>query len=163
RTLVVADVLPQALDDLAVVRPPFALRYTPARQRAIQDARKAEGWTYNGEIIQGLGKDVRYVQGPDYLEKVLSLNGGEVLVYSAHRAGDNLWFLDREDFVIDGQKYTSRYTFDGNGRIAQQQVDYQNAAACNHLITMVADYGYQNDVLTTVRIHAGYDGTVVEG
>ena len=30
-----------------------SLRYTPARQRAIQDARKAEGWTYSGEIIQG--------------------------------------------------------------------------------------------------------------
>ncbi len=30
-----------------------AIRYTPSRQRAIQEARKAEGWTYNGEVIQG--------------------------------------------------------------------------------------------------------------
>jgi len=54
-----------------------ALRYTPAKQRAIQDGRKAEGWTYNGDIIKGWrdkqGNEIRYLQGPDYLERIVAL------------------------------------------------------------------------------------------
>jgi tetratricopeptide (TPR) repeat protein len=144
-----------------------ALRYSPRRQRAIQDARKAEGWTYNGEVIQGWGdkqgNQVRYAQGPDYLEKILGLTGGESLVFSAHEASPGVWLLDREDVVIDGMKYTSHYTFDSTGRIAQQQVEYQNTAACNHIISAAADYAYQGDQLTSVKIAGGYDGFVAEG
>jgi tetratricopeptide (TPR) repeat protein len=139
-----------------------ALRYTPAKQKRIQDTRKTEGWTYNGEIIQGWRSDIRYIQGPDYLEKVISPSGGEILTYGAHRAGD-VWLLDREDVIIDGQKYTSHYTFDPSNRIVQQRVDYQNGAACDHLIGMTADYTYQNDALTGVKIAGGYDGYVMEG
>ena len=141
-----------------------ALRYTPAKQKRIQETRKAEGWTYNGEIIQGWRNDIRYAQGPDYLEKIVSPTGGEILNYSAHKSGDgNIWLLDREDVVIDGQKYISRYTFDVNNRITQQQVEYQNAAGCDHVIDMTADYTYQNDALTAVKITGGYDGYVAEG
>lgn len=145
-----------------------ALRYSPAKQKQIQDARKAEGWSYNGEIIQGWrdkqGNEIRYVQGPDFLEKIVSPSGGEILSYAAHRAGDaNLWLLDREDVVLDGQKYTSRYTFDATNRIVQQQVEYQNMAACGHIIDMTADLSYQNDLLSAVKIKGGYDGYVVEG
>lgn len=145
-----------------------ALRYTPARQRRIQDARKAEGWTYNGEIIQGWrdkqGNEIRFVQGPDVLEKIVSPSGGEILTYAAHRAGDgSAWLLDREDVIFEGQKYTSHYTFDSANRILQQQVEYQNTAACDHVIDMTADYSYQNDVLTAVKIKGGYDGYVMEG
>jgi tetratricopeptide (TPR) repeat protein len=141
-----------------------ALRYTPARQKSIQEARKAEGWTYNGEIIQGWRDEIRFVQGADYLEKIVSPTGGEILQFTAHRAADsNIWLLDREDTIIDGQKYTSRYTFDASNRIVQQQVDYQNAAGCGHVISMTADYAYQNDVLTAVKIKGGYEGYVVEG
>lgn len=145
-----------------------ALRYTPAKQRAIQDARKAEGWTYNGDIIQGWrdknGNEIRYLQGPDYLERVISPNGGEILNYAAHKAGDTgIDLLDREDVIVDNQKYTSRYTFDANNRVAQQQVDYQNAAGCNHLISMTADYVYEGDTLTAAKIKGGYEGFVVEG
>jgi tetratricopeptide (TPR) repeat protein len=139
-----------------------ALRYTPAKQKRIQDTRKAEGWTYNGEIIQGWRSDIRYVQGADYLEKIVSPSGGEILNYSAHRAGDFV-LLDREDVIIDNQKYTSRYTFDASNRIAQQQVEYQNGAGCNHVIDMTADYTYQNDALTAVKIAGGYDGYIGEG
>jgi Flp pilus assembly protein TadD len=138
-----------------------ALRYTPARQRAIQEARKAEGWTYRGEIIHSQGDQIRLVQGADYLEKIAATNG-EILQFAAHRS-DAGWLLDREDVVIDGQKYTSRYTFDPQGHIAQQQVDYQNAAACGHVISMLADYVYSGDALTSVKIKGGYDGYVVEG
>jgi Flp pilus assembly protein TadD/ribosomal protein L40E len=140
------------------------LRYTAARQHAIQDARKAEGWTYNGEIIQGYRDQVKYVQGSDYLEKIIAPITGEILGFGAHGAGDGKSFLlDREDVIIDGQKYTNSYTFDAQNRIVQQQVEYQNAAGCNHVITMTADVTYANDLLSSVKITGGYEGTVVEG
>ncbi len=138
-----------------------SLRYTPAKQKAIQDARKAEGWTYAGEIIQGR-PDVKLVQGSESLERVLATNSGEVLNYAAHKSGD-AWLLDREDLIVEGQKYTVRYTFDAANHIVHQQVDYQNAAACNHLVSMNADYAYTNDVLTAVAIKGGYEGYVAEG
>ncbi len=144
-----------------------ALRYTPRRQRTIQDARKAEGWTYTGEIIQGWsdkqGNQIRYVQGAGYLEKILAPNTGEILSYDAHSASDGIWLLDREDMILEGQRYASRYTFDANNRVVQQQVGYQNAAACNHLISMTATYSYANDALALVTIHGGYDGYQPEG
>ena len=145
-----------------------ALRYTPARQRAIQDARKAEGWTYAGEVLQSWSdrqgsNQIRYQQGPDYLEKVTSTSGGEILTYVAHPGGEGYWLLDREDLVIDLQRYTNRYSYDAAGHIAQQQVDYQNTAACNHLISMTANYAYQNDALLSVDLKGGYKGFAAEG
>ncbi len=145
-----------------------ALRYSPARQKRIQETRKAEGWSYNGEIIQGWrdkqGNEIHYQQGPEYLEKIVSPSGGEILSYAAHRAADaSIWLLDREEVIIDGQRYTSRYTFDPGNRIVQQQVEYQNGAGCNHIISSAADYTYQNDALTTVKLKGGYDGYVAEG
>jgi tetratricopeptide (TPR) repeat protein len=142
------------------------LRYTPSLQRAIQDARKAEGWTYNGDVIQGWsdkqGNSIRYVQAADHLEKIVS-SSGDFQQFDTHTAADGTWLLDREDMIIDGQKYTSRYTFDGKNRVAQQLVSYQNAAACNHLVNMTADYVYQNDVLAAVNVKGGYDGFPAEG
>ena len=143
------------------------LRYTPAKQRQIRDARRAEGWTYEGDVIQGwadkAGNLIRYHQGSEYLEKITSTASGDTLHYSAHKAGEGIYLLDREDVYVDAQRYTSRYTFDANNRIAQQVVEYQNSAACNHLITATADYTYQNDVLMAVRIKGGYDGFQAEG
>lgn len=140
-----------------------SLRYSPAKQKQIQDARKSEGWAYNGEIIQGHGSDVRYVQGPDYLERIVAPLSGDILQFAAHAGAPGVWLLDREDVIIDDQKYTSRYTYDASNRIARQQVEYQNAAACNHNITMTADYAYQNDALVTVKLAGGYTGFVPEG
>lgn len=140
-----------------------SIRYTPVRQRLIQDARKAEGWTYAGEIIQGHGTDVKYVQGTDYLERIVSPSSGDILNYAAHKSGDGFWLLDREDTIVDGQKYTVRYAFDASNRIARQQVEYQNAAACNHLIDVTADYLYQNNALSSVKLAGGYTGFVPEG
>ncbi|HVR40415.1 MAG TPA: hypothetical protein VMU84_15065, partial [Thermoanaerobaculia bacterium] len=140
-----------------------ALRYTPARQRSIQEARKAEGWTYDHGVIQGLSDQVHFEQGPDYLRRATSPSGGDILLYLAHSGGDAIWLLDREDLVIDAQEYTSFYTYDANGRIAQQRVEYQNGAACNHLITETADFVYQNDALASVKLKGGYDGYPAEG
>ncbi|HJQ35647.1 MAG TPA: tetratricopeptide repeat protein [Thermoanaerobaculia bacterium] len=144
-----------------------SLRYSAPRQKAIQDARRAEGWTYSGDMLQSWsdkqGNTVRLAQGPEYLEKIASSLGGEVLTYVAHAGGEGYWLLDREDLVVDMQRYTNQYVYDASGRIARQESDYQNTAACNHLIHMTADYGYQNDALVAVNFKGGYDGYVPEG
>jgi len=141
------------------------LRYSAARQRAIQEARKAEGWTYEGDVLQG-NRELQYQQGAEYLEKITSSTGGEILEYVAHFAGDSLstrWLLDREDLVIDASRYASQYTYDANGRIVQQRVDYQNTAACNHLISVTAVAAYDGDALQSLTIKGGYEGYVPEG
>lgn len=124
-----------------------ALRYTPAKQKQIQLARKQEGWGYDGEILTGPG----LVQGPDYLERA------GTLVYRAHKAGE-AWLLDREDLVVGGQKFTSRYTYDAQNRIARQDVAYVNDAACGHLIEESAEV-----TPTGILFHGGYDGFTTEG
>jgi tetratricopeptide (TPR) repeat protein len=158
------DVLPCLFKDGTMLD---SLRYTPARQRAIQDARRAEGWTYAGNVLQSWsdkqGNQIKYVQGPDYLEKITSTMGGEILSYAAHAAGEGVFLLDREDVLIDGQRYANRYTYDAAGRIAQQYVEYQNTAACNHLVVMTADFAYANDALASVNLHGGYEGYPAEG
>lgn len=144
-----------------------SLRYTPSRKREIQDIRRAEGWTYAGDILQSWsdkqGNQIRYVQGAEYLEKITSTMGGEILTFTAHAAGEGMFLLDREDVIIDGQRYTNRYTFDQSGRIAQQYVEYQNTAACNHIIVMTADFAYANDALTSVSVRGGSEGYPAEG
>ena len=142
---------------------PETLSWSPARQKAIQDARKAEGWRYNGDVIQSLGDQVRFAQGSDSLEKGVDLVNGDVLRYEAHKAAEGVWLLDREDVIIDGQKYTSHYAFDASNRVVRQQVEYQNAAACGHVISETADFSYANDVLSAAKIHGGYQGYAVEG
>jgi Flp pilus assembly protein TadD len=158
------DVLPCLFKDGTMRE---SLRYTPARQRAIQDARRAEGWTYAGSDLQSWsdkqGNQIRYVQGPQYLEKITSTIGGEILSYAAHPAGDGVFLLDREDILIDGQRYTNRYTYNPAGRIAQQYAEYQNTAACNHLVVQMADYAYSNDIVTLISLHGGYEGYPAEG
>ncbi|HEU4888961.1 MAG TPA: tetratricopeptide repeat protein [Thermoanaerobaculia bacterium] len=144
-----------------------SLRYSPARQRSIQDARRAEGWTYSGDVLQSWsdkqGNQIQYVQGPQYLEKITSTMGGEILSYTAHAAGEGIFLLDREDIIIDNQRYMNRYTFDPAGRITQQYVEYQNTAACNHIVISSADFVYANDVLTSVNIRTGVEGFPAEG
>jgi Flp pilus assembly protein TadD len=144
-----------------------ALRYSPARQREIRSARRAEGWTYDGEYLSGFtdksGNQIKYEQGPEYLERVTSTSGGEILEYAAHAGAPGVWLLDREDLVVDDQRYTNRYNFDANGRVAQQLVEYQNTAACNHIISMSADYIYGGEQLMNVNVTGGYRGFAGEG
>lgn len=139
-----------------------SLRWSAVKQREIQAARKAEGWTYSGDVIQG-NKDLRFVQGPQYLEKITATGGGEILTYVAHEHGPGIWLLDREDLVVDATRYTNRYTFNDAGRIAQQRVDYQNTAACNHLVTILADHTWDGDALMSVNLAGSYEGFPAEG
>jgi Flp pilus assembly protein TadD len=148
-----------------------ALRYSPARQREIRNARKAEGWTYETaggiEVIAGFadksGNQILYEQGRGYLERVTSATAGEILSYAAHEAAPGVWLLDREDVLVDGVRYENRYTFDASGRIARQQVEYQNTAACHHLISMTADFVYEGERLGRVDLAGGYRGFAAEG
>jgi tetratricopeptide (TPR) repeat protein len=139
-----------------------ALRYSPAKQRAVQDARKAEGWTYANGSLVAFRDQIQYAQGRDYLESVTAPQSGEILTYAAHDAGEGIWLLDREDLVIDAIHYTNTYTYAGN-HIASQTAEYQNTAACNHLVSVKADYAYTNDQLVTVKLSGGYDGPAAEG
>jgi Flp pilus assembly protein TadD len=154
------DVLPCLAQDGTLRE---TLRYSPARQRAIQDARKAEGWTYVNGYLAAKGSEVRYVQGSDYLEKIVAPTGGDILTYVAHGAGEGIWLLDREDLVVDAQNYVNHYDYDASGRIAHQTVDYQNTAACNHFISMKADYAYQENALVGATISSAAEGFVGEG
>jgi tetratricopeptide (TPR) repeat protein len=137
------------------------LRYSAARQQAIRNARKAEGWTYADDVLQG-NRDLRFVQGASHLEKVIANGGGEILNYVAHPEG-GFWLLDREDLVVDATRYAIQYSYDAERHITQQQVQYQNTAACNHLIGMTAVYSWQGDALMGASIKGGYDGYPAEG
>jgi tetratricopeptide (TPR) repeat protein len=143
-----------------------SLRYSPSRQRAIQDARKAEGWAYAGDVIQGWsdkqGNQIHYAQGQDYLEKVTS-SGGEILSYAAHAGGAGVWLLDGEDLIVDAQRYVNHYLYDTDGRVLQQQTTYRNTAACNHIIGVTADFTYSAGDLMSVSLKGGYDGYPAEG
>jgi tetratricopeptide (TPR) repeat protein len=144
-----------------------ALRYSPSRQSAIQGARRAEGWTYSGEVIQSwrdrAGNEIRYLQGPDYLERIESSSDGAILSFAAHQGAVGIWLLDSEEWFNDGQKYDSQFTFDPEGRIAQQTVRYQNATACNHLITMKARYRWEGNRLAGATLSGEYEGFASEG
>lgn len=144
-----------------------ALRYSPARQQAIRRARTSEGWTYSQartleQWTDSDGNKLELHHGPDFLESVVSPATGEVLHYAAHRAGEN-WLLDREDVVIEGQRYAKTYTFDDKGQITQETVQYRASSACNHLITTTATYAYANGRLETVAFHGEYEGYPIEG
>lgn len=141
------------------------LRYTPERQKAIQNARKAEGWRYDGDVIKekaiGSRAVVQLDQGPDYLERLRALGSGDVLSYTATKQG-NEWLLSTEDLVFDGVEFVKTYTYAGT-KISQEKVTYQNRAACDHLVTSLATYQYTGDRIGSVQLSAGYTGFRAEG
>ncbi|HEY5610279.1 MAG TPA: tetratricopeptide repeat protein, partial [Thermoanaerobaculia bacterium] len=143
-----------------------SLLYTPTKQKEIQNRRKSEGWTYTNGVISSRtdpqGSQVKLEQG-DSLQRILSLTTGEVLSFAAQKSQNGLWLLEREETIIDGQKYVKSYSFDSAGRIAQERVVYQNSSGCNHVITVLADYVYDNDTLTSVKLRSAYDGLQSEG
>jgi len=142
------------------------LPYSRARQRAIQDARKAEGWTYSGDVIQSLEGDkgtIFKLKQDGSLETLYAYDSGDVLNYHGHQTDDGRWLLDDEEYMIDGQKYAKHYDYDGSGRITRETVRYHNMNACGHIITIVADYQYQGETLQRVLFTGSYDGYLEEG
>lgn len=142
-----------------------ALRFSSARQRAIQQTRREEGWTYNGNGLASYSaRDanvLRLVHGTS-LEKVINLSTGDVLTYSGRSSGDK-WLLEREQVSIDGQKFDKSYSYDDDGRIASEVVRYQNGSACGHLIQTTATYHYAGPRLENVSFVSGYTGFQIEG
>lgn len=144
------------------------LAYSPAKQKTIRAARKAEGWVYDGDLLVerkvGDQKVLVLEQGDEVLERLLAPVSGDVLSYEAAKAGAQSWNLVREEVVIDGVVYAKSYTYDAAGRLAREQVAYQNRGACDHLMQMTADY-VRNDAgtLQSVKLGGGYTGLQVEG
>ena len=142
------------------------VRYSKGRQRAIQEARKSEGWTYRGDVITTLSEDgavvIELVQG-DYLEHLLSKSSGDTLMFSATARGENQWMLDREEMVIDGRKFVKSYQYDPAGRIVGERVTYQNDGACGHVIEMQASYIRDDGRLTRVDLNGTTTGFELEG
>lgn len=141
------------------------LRYSKAKQRAIQQMRREQGWTYDGDALSTLrdrdGNVLRLVQAAS-LEKLMNATTGEVFIFSGRESGGR-WYLDHEEFSIDGQKYTKRYTYDAEGRIASESVRYVNGQACGHLIDVRATYGYEGSRLASVALSSSYSGFEIEG
>ncbi|MFA6956820.1 MAG: tetratricopeptide repeat protein [Thermoanaerobaculia bacterium] len=145
-----------------------ALAYSPAKQKTIRAARKAEGWLYDGDYLVekkvGDQKVIVLEQGADVLERLLAPVTGDVLAYEAAKTGTESWNLDREDVVIDGVDYVKSYSYDAAGRLARETVAYQNRGACDDLIQMTADYvRNQSGALQSVKLGGGYSGLQVEG
>jgi tetratricopeptide (TPR) repeat protein len=145
-----------------------ALAYSPSKQKTIRAARKVEGWVYDGDMLVekkvGDQKVVVLEQGSEVLERFLAPVSGDVLSYEAAKAGASSWNLVREEVVIDGVVYEKSYSYDAAGRIAKENVTYQNRGACDHLIQMTADY-LRNDkgLIQSVKFGGGYTGLPVEG
>lgn len=145
-----------------------SLSYSPSSQKAIRDARKSEGWVYDGDVLVekriGEQKVIVLEQGEDVLERLLAPASGDVLVYSAEKSGEGHWNLVDEELVIDGVKFSKHYTYDASGRIVNEKVTYQNRGACDHLIGMTADYAWTDGgTLASVAFAGGYTGLPVEG
>jgi tetratricopeptide (TPR) repeat protein len=142
-----------------------ALRYTPVKRMAIQNARRAEGWTYENDLLteKKIGSEVviRLDQGTDYLERLRALGSGDVLSYEAAREGSQ-WLLQKEDIVFDGIEFVKTYTYAGT-RFSRESVTYQNKAACDHVISMTATYQYNAERLASVQFGGGYTGFKTEG
>lgn len=144
------------------------LAYSPAKQKTIRAARKAEGWVYEGDylVTRKVGDQNVLVleQGADTLERILAPVSGDVLDYSCAKASGGAWNLVREDLVIDGVTYEKSYVYDASGKISRESVSYQNRGACDHLILMTADYQRgERGRVESVKLGGGYTGLQVEG
>jgi tetratricopeptide (TPR) repeat protein len=141
------------------------LRYSAARQKAIRQAREAEGWTYEGGNLavrrDPEGREIRLVQGP-YLERLIAPASGDVLTFAARQGAGGRWLLEQEEFILDGQKFRKRYEYDGEERIAREIVDYEGIA-CGHHIQAEASYVWEDGRVARADLHGGYTGFEVEG
>ncbi len=141
------------------------LRYTPDKQRAIQQSRKSEGWTYRDDVlVEKRLNDVVVLtldQGNDYLMRLLSPGSGDVLSYQAiHRDGE--WLLEKEDLIFDGVKFFKSYTYAGS-KIVREEVVYQNRRACDHIIGVSADYTWGAARINSITFSGRYNGFRAEG
>ncbi|HSN69312.1 MAG TPA: tetratricopeptide repeat protein [Thermoanaerobaculia bacterium] len=141
------------------------LRYSRARQKAIRQAREAEGWKYEGENLVSPrdqeGRELRLVHG-QYLEKLVSPASGDLLTFAARPGANGRWLLEQEEFILDGQKFRKRYEYDAEERIVRELVDY-DSPACGHHIETEAAYVWEGGRVARADLRGGYTGFDVEG
>lgn len=143
-----------------------ALRYTTPRRLAIQAARKAEGWTLEGNRIRSF-KDrdsaIELKHDGQYLSRIDSPSSGDWLELSGQMSDDSRWLVGEEERILNGQRYGKRYVYDESGRISRETVQYQGANRCGNIIETSADWIYEGDRLKSIALQGGYDGYASEG
>ena len=127
----------------------------PARQRAIQDARRAEGWTYAGDVLQGWsdkqGNQIRYVQGPEYLEKITSTIGGEILdVRRARRGRGRVAARPRRPRHRRAALHEPLHVRRARAASRSSASTTRTPPPAITSSSMTADYAYANDALASV-------------
>lgn len=141
------------------------LRYNPMTQAAIQEARTAEGWSLSAGLLQtrksGSGNDITLRQG-DALQRLEVVATGEAFPYKAHTTADGIWLLDSQQYSTGDQVFTVSRSFDGEGRVLREDVNY-DSAACRHAVSYAATYTYNGDNVVGAQIVGGYDGARAEG
>ncbi|HEY0594071.1 MAG TPA: zinc ribbon domain-containing protein, partial [Thermoanaerobaculia bacterium] len=141
------------------------LRYSRSRQKAIRQARRAEGWTYEGENLathrDQEGREIRLVHG-QYLERLVAPASGDQLTFAARKGAGGAWLLEREEFILDGQIFHKRYEYDPQDRIVRETVDYESTA-CGHRIEVEAAYAWEGGRVARADLRGGYTGFEVEG
>lgn len=143
-----------------------ALQYTTPKRRAIQAARKADGWSFDGNRISTFRDGdhvIELIHDGEVLERIASPSAGDLLEHSARRLSDGRWQVDWEDRVIEGQRYRKQYAYDGMGRIVRETVRYQAANSCGQVIEVSADWRYEGERLMSVSLQGGYEGYPSEG
>lgn len=142
-----------------------ALRYSRIRQRAIQQERQSDGWSYEDDVIVALedgGEEVVELEQRDYLRYLVAESSGVALQYGADQIGDVFYLLD-EDLSIDGRFYRKHYTYDASGRIVREDVSYRAVSNCGHFVQMSADYVYEGERLARVDLSGEIKGFSYEG
>lgn len=141
------------------------LRYSRARQKAIRAARRAEGWTYDGDVLVSHrdqdGREIRLVHG-QYLERLIAPASGEMLTFSAQKGAGGAWLLASEEFILDGQTFRKQYAYDAQDRIVREIVD-ADGPPCGHHIQMEAAYAWEGDRVARADLRGGYTGYDTEG
>lgn len=143
-----------------------ALGFSTPKRRAIQAARKAEGWSYSNDRITSFrsGEAVIELQHDgEHLARIASTSAGDLLIHTGRLLDNGRWQVESEDRIIDGQRYHKKYMYDGLGRVAREAVRYQGANACGNVIEVRADLRYEGEQLRSVALEGGYEGYASEG
>jgi tetratricopeptide (TPR) repeat protein len=143
-----------------------APKYSRSRQLAIQEARKKEGWTYDGDLLAGFRADrstLQLIHRDGMLARVLAEDSGEVLEYVGRSVAPGRWLLDREDRVVGGQRVQKSYEYDAQQRVKREIARYHAANRCGHVVEVSADYVRDGDRLARVNLAGGYRGFSYEG
>ena len=142
------------------------VRYSRARQSAIQQARRSEGWVYDGDELASFkgssGTELAVLRPSEGVMRIVSPLTGDFFDFRGHKDESGMWALDDGERMIDGQKVRVHYSYAG-GRLVGERIRYQGNNVCAHLIETVAEYRYDEGRLSSAELHGGYLGYAQEG